>query len=579
MIYFYSDIVIHPLLESLRKNIDLEIRDIYTEDLISSILKLDAKTFTKEDILIIHSDQYFHRKGIEWQNQFLNALDQLANGLKCKIILTNMFAFSYQSAPVSRTKGWFYDIFDQQAITINTLLEHSNVFLFDFLSVCSQIGFENSYNFNLGHLYQMPYTKPLLNKLAQEVGDFINWLFKEEKKVIVLDCDNTLWGGILGEVGIEKINCDLNSEGIIYFQMQSFLKEKMKEGFLLTLCSKNNENEVISAFESKNMPLKWDDFVVKKVNWNDKWQNIQEIADELKLGLNSFVFIDDNQFELNSVKEIYNEIETILMKPNIKDLNAITKSYFFRRKYILADDLKKTQQYKVEQVRKTLEEKSTSFEEFIKNLEIKMDIRLNDQNDFERLSQMTGKINQFNFNKREFTVDDLIEFIEAGNRIYSLKVSDKFGDYGTVGLILVKLIDNNAIIENYLMSCRVLGKGIENDFYNEVINKLKNENINLVDIKFVKTERNEPAQKFVKEHKMNILIKEIEKVFQIAFNSKVMITLETKKEDIPEWNSLNHLNLIVELEDNFNVNFTKDEIVKINSVKSLVEILTKKLKL
>lgn len=501
MIYIYSDIIIHPLLESLKTKLNSNIRDIYTEDIISSIYKIHPNTFTKEDILIFHSDQYFHRKGLEWQNQLLNASDQLAINQKCKIILTNMFCFDYQSTPVSRTKGWFYDIFDRQAKSINNILQHSNVFIFDFLSVCSQIGFENSYNYNLGHLYQMPYTKPLLNKLVQELGNFLNWLIKEEKKVIVLDCDNTLWGGVLGEVGIEKLSCDRNSEGIIYFQLQSFLKTKMKEGFLLTLCSKNNEKEVISAFESKSMPLKWDDFVVKKVNWNDKWQNVREIADELNLGLNSFVFIDDNHFELNSVKKIFKEIDVILMKPDIEALNAITKSYFFRRKNILADDLEKTQQYKIERVRKTLEDNSTNFVQFINSLKIRIDIRLNDKSDFERLAQMTGKTNQFNFNKREYTVDELIEYVDAGNRIYSLKVSDKFGDYGTVGLILIKINDHNAIMENYLMSCRVLGKGIEKKFYNEVTNYLKNENIRIVNIIFVKTERNVPAQQFIKDLK------------------------------------------------------------------------------
>jgi len=501
MIYFLSDIVVHPLLDALRVKTGFEIRDFYTEDLVSSILKLEEETFAKDDILLIHSDQYFHRKGTEWQNQFLNALNQLANVLKCKIIITNMFAFSYQSASVSKSKGRLYDIFEQQSSKVNALLEYSNLFLFDFIGVCTQIGFESSYNFNLGHLYQMPYTKPLIIRLADEIGEYINWLLMEEKKVIVLDCDNTLWGGILGEVGVDKIRCDRNSEGIVYFQLQTFLKEKLKEGFLLTLCSKNNEEEVISAFESKNMPLNWDDFIVKKVNWNDKWQNIQEIADELNLGVNSFIFIDDNQFELNSVKQIYNEINVFLMKPDIGVLNAITKSYIFRRKNILDDDLNKTQQYKIEQVRKTLAEKSTSFDEFIKKLEIKMDIRLNDLNDLERLSQMTGKTNQFNFNKREFTVDELKEFIESGNRVYSLKVSDKFGDYGTVGLILLELKNRNAILENYLMSCRALGKGIENDFFNEVITKLKADNLNLTEIKFVKTKRNEPAQNFLKEHK------------------------------------------------------------------------------
>src|SRR5690606_3947349 len=132
--------------------------------------------------------------------------------------------------------------------------------------------------------YQMPYTKIFAKEFAATLANQVNWLKGEEKKAIIVDCDNTLWQGIVGENGIEGIKCDNNAEGIIFYHFQQFLKAKKEEGFLLCICSKNNEADVKEAFQSRNWPLRWEDFILHKINWQDKWQNIQEIASTLNIG-------------------------------------------------------------------------------------------------------------------------------------------------------------------------------------------------------------------------------------------------------------------------------------------------------
>jgi FkbH-like protein len=343
----------------------------------------------------------------------------------------------------------------------------------------------------------MPYTKPAIKSFASELIAQLSFLFTEEKKVIILDCDNTLWKGVIGEDGIDSIACDKNGDGILYYNFQLFIKAKKEEGFLLCLCSKNNEEDVKEAFTKLNFPLKWTDFIVKKINWQDKVENIKQIGKELNLGVSSFIFIDDNLFELNSIAQLLSDVSCIHFTGSYPDFITMSNSFLFRRKLILSEDLEKTNQYIQEQLRSEHEAAFNSIDDFISSLDIKLDIRLNDFADLPRLAQMTGKTNQFNFNKHEYNADELRSFTETG-RIYSLKVSDKYGDYGTVGLILMKLNGRQAVLENYLLSCRSLGKKIEYTFFDHVKNQLLSEGIEITDIQFKANDKNLPAQTFIK---------------------------------------------------------------------------------
>ena len=169
-----------------------------------------------------------------------------------------------------------------------------------------------------------------------------------------------------------------------------------------------------------------------------------------------------------------------------------------KKKLVLKDDIAKTEQYIKQQQRAGEEQNYENIDEFIKSLEIKMDIRLNDTADLERLSQMTGKTNQFNFNKQPYTSEQLNNFIVDRGRLYSLSVSDKFGDYGTVGLIMIKPAGNKkeVVLENFLMSCRALGKKIEDSFLNFVLQDIKENSLQLASVKFIRTEKNIPAENF-----------------------------------------------------------------------------------
>ncbi len=470
----------------------------YEEEINSKLLTINLSDLENIDILFIHSDQVFHRRPVEWQKLFCNTLSRFSAQIDDKIIvISNSFSSSFKSVPLKFSFGELFDTASLFSTESHLLIKRPNIFVFDFYSILANLGELNFYNYAIGHLYQMPYTKKAIQSIAQTLVDQSNWLFREEKKVIVLDCDNTLWKGVVGEDGIKGIFCDKDAEGIIHYHFQEFLKGKKEEGFLLCICSKNNESDVKEAFENKNFVLKWDDFVIRKINWNDKVTNIREIATELNVGTDSFIFIDDNKFELDFVSNTLKGVSCFEFTQDYTNFLTLLDKFEFKKRKVLKEDMEKTEQYFKLQQRNSGAQDYENIDEFIQSLEIKMDIKLNNLADMERLSQMTGKTNQFNFNKQPYTAEQLTKFINAGGRLYSLGVSDKFGDYGTVGLILLAISKNNEVIlENFLMSCRALGKKIEDGFLEFVLNDIEKNNLHITAVKFVKTEKNIPAENF-----------------------------------------------------------------------------------
>lgn len=344
----------------------------------------------------------------------------------------------------------------------------------------------------------MPYNKEFIVEFSNLLLDTLVFLTNEEKKVIILDCDNTLWNGILGEDGINGVFCDKNVKGNIFYQFQRFLKAKKTEGFLLCLCSKNNESDVKEIFENKNMPLRWNDFILKKVNWEEKYKNIIEISSELNLNESSFIFIDDNEFELNSVKSFTNVNAIFNFRNSYEAFLKITENFAFKRKKILTDDIKKTESYLALIERSNKQNSTSNFEEYLKSLEINLNILENDVNDFDRLSQLTQKTNQFNLNKKDYSKQSLYDWISRNNLIFSLKLSDIYGDYGTVGLLLIEKVANKEYsVSNFIMSCRALGKKVEYDFFKHVTEILDKRNIKIKEFSFKKSDKNKPAEIFL----------------------------------------------------------------------------------
>ncbi len=502
-----SDVTFEPVIKQLETYQDFKIhRYSYANQIVAELLLLDTQP-EEADFLVIHFDSFFFRYTDTYIVEILNTVKGIAAKFKGNILLSNNFYNGRHGSILKNNIGQQDQVIFELHNVLREIIQSSNIYFYDISKLITRIGIRNSYNYKLGFLYQMPYTKELLNMISTEIISLISFLSQPEKKAIFVDCDNTLWKGVLGEDGLEGIQCDRNAKGVLFFQFQDFLLEKKNEGFILGLCSKNNEEEVKEAFTKLNMPLKWDNFLIKKVNWLNKSENLQEAAKELNIGLDSFIFIDDNDFELQSIKSILPEVNIFKLVDDYNEFLLLTDNFAFKRKRLTKEDLEKNEQYIAEQQRNSIKASVQSFDEYIKSLGIKMDITVNNTADFARLSQLTEKTNQFNFNKEPFSIIDLENFIAGKNLIYGLRVSDKFGDYGLVGLILIEFFEDQPIVRNFLLSCRALGRQIEDDFFKYVKNELYNKGFPLREIRFRETLKNAPARMFL--DKLNRSIREI----------------------------------------------------------------------
>jgi FkbH-like protein len=493
-----SDVTIDPFIRVIEKSVpEWKFNLNFSENLALQLSNIEIENDV--DLIYIHIDSYFKKYEASYVNSLIENIFTFASKTTKTVVCSNLICESYKASALSYSLGNIIDSslsFIEFYRKINHKLK--NLYFFDMWDLILNLGINNVYNYRLGHLYQMPYNKTFLINFESKWVDFIQKLIEPDKKVIVLDCDNTLWKGIVGEDGIDGIKCDLNEDGILYYHFHQFLIQKKSEGFLLALCSKNNEEDVKDAFSGKKMPLTWNDFVVKKVNWTDKQININEIAKELNLGIESLIFIDDSDFEVNSIKTIFPKVHVIKISNDYNSLIQIFNDFKLKKKTITNEDLNKTGQYIQESLRDQIKNNSDSFDDYIKSLEINIHLDINSEKDFERISQLTEKTNQFNFNKKKYEVAELIDFVHKGEmKIFSIKVNDKYGDYGLVGVIFITFDYNSPVLENYIMSCRALGRRIEYDFLGLVENNLIKENgVSFKQIKFEKTEKNSPAEKF-----------------------------------------------------------------------------------
>jgi FkbH-like protein len=491
-----SDVTFDLVLKQLNASKDFTVKKyIYSDQVVPELLKI-ANQLNGFDILIVHFDSYFFRYTDTYICEILQAVKSVSASFAGSILLSNNMTNGRHTSVLKNNVGQHEQFIIEHIDAVKAISDSNNVYFYDVKKIIAAIGYQNAYNFKLGFLYQMPYTKSFISLLYSELISFIQFLSTPEKKAILLDCDNTLWKGILGEDGIEGIQCDRNAQGVLFFQFQEFLLEKKKEGFILGLCSKNNEHDVKEAFEKLNMPLTWNDFLVKKINWQNKEENLRVAAKELNIGLDSFIFIDDNDFELQSISLILPEVNTRKLSHVYDDFLQLTDDYAFKRKRLTKEDLEKNEQYEAEQQRNSIKESVHSFEEYIQSLGIKLDITINNHTDTPRLSQLTEKTNQFNFNKEAISVTRLERFMSEGNLVFGLRVADKFGDYGLVGLILMEVTGKQAVMRNFLMSCRALGRLIETDFFNYVVADLDKRGIALGEIIFKETTKNVPAKAF-----------------------------------------------------------------------------------
>jgi FkbH-like protein len=379
------------------------------------------------------------------------------------------------------------------------ILNNKNLHIFHLRTMIENVGRNNFYSDKMWYMGSIPYSMKGISCIKENIENIINNQSNIRKKVLLLDLDNTLWGGVIGEDGIEGIQLSRSLIGAAYRDSQLRIKELAESGILLAIVSKNNEEDVLNVLrEHPQMVLKEDDFVAIYANWDNKANNIINLANKLNLGLDSFVFLDDNPVEREAVRLALPEVTVVEFPKDISNLPStiekIARDYFYAAR-LTKEDIMKTEQYQQEAKRRSALESAATIEDYLVSLQIEVVLGEMQESQIERVAQLTQKTNQFNILTRRYTTEQLIEYkSNENNHIYVANVSDKYGDSGLVFVLMISKSEDIAQIDNLLMSCRVMGRYIEDSIIDSVERKLMQDGVKEIRAKYIPTAKNKPVE-------------------------------------------------------------------------------------
>lgn len=351
--------------------------------------------------------------------------------------------------------------------------KNKQVFLVDTNAVKGKFRCDEFCDNKMLYIAKMPFSLVALPAIASEVVGVINALRGKFAKCVVLDLDNTLWGGIIGDDGLEGIQIGEYGDGPAFVAFQGWLKELRRRGILLAVCSKNNEDAAKEPFEKHaDMVLALDDFVMFVANWDDKASNIKAMREALNIGFDSMVFVDDNPFERHQVKTMIPDIIVPDMPEDPADyLSHLQRLNLFETASYSSADAARTEQYQVATQRSAMLVAYDSYEEYLEALEMRAVAAPFDNFHYPRIAQLTQRSNQFNLRTVRYTEDQIEKVansLQHITRYYTLE--DKFGDYGLISVVVMDKRDGDALfISEWLMSCRVLKRTMEEFIVNDLV--------------------------------------------------------------------------------------------------------------
>ncbi len=382
---------------------------------------------------------------------------------------------------------------------VKTMEVIDNIYIFDIKNIVEEIGRNQFYSKKAWYLGGIKFSPIAKKVIVENLNRYIKAVEGKRKKCLVLDLDNTLWGGVVGEDGITGIELSDVKEGARYKDFQKRIKELKELGTVLTIVSKNNHEDGMQVIRNhKDMILKEEDFILAKINWRTKAENIVELAQELNIGLDSLVFIDDNPIERESIKSLIPEVEVPDFPIDSSELEKHILEIYndnFLALNPTEEDKNKSEMYKSNIKRKQSYEKADDFNEFLKGLETKVSIWKAKDEDVERAAQLTQKTNQFNLTTIRYTISDIKKFIDADDHdVYIGSVKDKFGDNGKVILAILKKESKLVKLDTFIMSCRVMGRFIEDMVVDFIEEKYREKGCEELITSYIPTERNKPVE-------------------------------------------------------------------------------------
>ena len=421
----------------------------------------------------IHSSKWEREQVITGFNTLLAAIEKIPE--KSYVLITTFipaFGISLPWAPSHPVLGRSATAFELNSLLRAFVAERpGHRAVLDFERIAARLGEAATLDRRFGLMMKAPFKPEFIEAAAMEIFRHIRCRHLPPKKVLILDCDKTLWGGIVGETGPEKIELDpYEYPGVAFYRVQSEILSIAEKGILICLCSKNDEAAVWEVLDNHpHCLLRRDKIAGHRINWSNKAANIKELALELNLSLDSMVFVDDDPAECELIRSQFPEVSVIQVPGRIYEYPGMLEtSGLFDRLSVNREDKDRVQYYQAEANRRELQKRHVDTEGFLKSLEMKAMVRPVQTGELARAAQLCQRTNQFNLTSRRYTESDLAAFLgDSDIKMFLLQAEDRFGSVGISGLIIFRKRGEAAEIDTFLMSCRIIGRLLDRALFCE----------------------------------------------------------------------------------------------------------------
>jgi FkbH-like protein len=472
-----------------------------------TFLILDIRNLLGDYFYFPYSISAAERKSLvkEKINELENLILQFKNNSSSKLVITNFNVPSYSPNGIIETKSefGFHEMIHELNKSLKNIAKNQNsIYVYDFNQFVSNHGEKNIFDYKQFHIGDIQIAFNYIPYFAHELMGYVKPMFGINRKCIVLDLDNTLWGGIVGEDGFDGIELGQTSNGKAFVEFQKQLLSLWQQGVILAINSKNNFDDAMKVIrDHPDMILREKHFASIQINWDDKAQNLKQIAAEINIGLNSIVYFDDDKINQERIKQEFPEVLTMeipndpsqysSMLTDLNDFNVLQKT---------EEDTKRGEMYAQQRQRKQFENTISNLDQFLKQLDIKVKIKKSSEFLTPRISQLTLKTNQFNLTTRRYQEEEIRKFSKDENFVVGcVQVLDKFGDNGITGVYIVKKNETSWILDTFLLSCRIIGRGVEDVMLSHILKDAKNNGVKEFKAEFISTTKNKPAENFLSE--------------------------------------------------------------------------------
>jgi FkbH-like protein len=469
------------------------------------LLNLSAEHLIKKFYIINRDERYVFAEN---QLSHIQALSSAILSVSdSKIIINNFIEINdsvFGNYAVKEKASFLYQLRKLNMLLMDYVQGESSVFMLDLLSLQTRLGYDRILDPKMYINADMVYSLEFLPHVAQAVSNIVLSAKGSFKKCIILDLDNTIWGGIIGDDGMEGIQIGTFGIGKAFSEFQYWLKELKKRGVLLAVCSKNTEEIAKEPFEKHpDMILSLEDIAIFVANWENKVDNIRHIQQTLNIGFDSMVFIDDNPFERGMVKSGIPEIVVPDMPEDPSEYLLYLRSLnLFETTSVTQEDEDRTILYQEEAKRTTLQKTFANEKDFLLSLEMKAEVRAVDTFAIPRVAQLIQRSNQFNLRTIRYTESDIEQLSNSPKFfVLSFTLEDKFGKHGMISVVLLKILDAKTLfIDTWIMSCRVLKRTMEQFVLNSIVEIAKKNSFTHIKGEYIPTKKNG----IVKDHYRNL---------------------------------------------------------------------------